>query len=318
MKPVIKYSIFIFCIFLSVSLIACKKTDNNSEPAKSDKIKIVTSLFPLYDFSKNIAKDRADVTLLLPPGLEPHSFEPKPSDMMWLINSDIFVYTNKHMEPWAEDIIKGTENKKLLVIDSSKNIIFAESSETNEKKHGSKEKHSEADPHIWLDFDNAKIMVDNILEGIIKNDPANKDFYKNNADEYKSKLDLLDKKYKEGLAGCKKNIFINSGHSAFGYIAKKYGLKYISVYGLSPDSEPTSKNLIKISKTLKENGLSHIFYEELVMPRMAQTIAKETDAKLLFLHGAHNISKEDFDKGISFISLMEENLENLRKGLQCR
>lgn len=318
MKTATNYAAFVLCIFLLVSLTACRKTDNDSELAKSGKIKIITSLFPLYDFSKNIVKNKADVKLLLPPGVESHSFEPKPSDMVQLNNSDIFIYTNKYMEPWAEDIVKGIESKKLLVVDSSRNIVFAEESETHGKEHGNKEKHSEMDPHIWLDIDNAKIMVDNILAGIIQKNPANKDFYNKNADEYKSKLDLLDKKYKKGLAGCKKNIFINSGHSAFSYIARKYGLKYISVYGLSPDAEPTSKNLIKISKTLKENGLNHIFYEELIMPRMAETIAKETGAELLFLHGAHNVSKEDFEKGISFLALMENNLKNLKIGLQCK
>jgi zinc transport system substrate-binding protein len=318
MKSSINNAALMLCIFLAVALVTCKKIDNNSVTNKSDRIKIVVSLFPIYDFSKNIGKEKVEVFLLLPPGVESHSFEPKPSDIVQLNNSDIFIYTNKYMEPWAENIVKGIENKNLLVIDSSKNIVFAEESEAYGKARGSKEKHSEIDPHIWLDIDNAKIMVDNILAGVVQKDPANKDFYKKNADEYKSELDLLDKKYKEGLVGCKKNIFINSGHSAFSYIARKYGLKYISVYGLSPDAEPTSKNLIKISKTLKENGLNHIFYEELIMPRMAETIAKETGAKLVFLHGAHNVSKEDFEKGISFLALMEKNLENLKTGLQCR
>lgn len=318
MKSAGNNAAFLLCIFLIFALVTCKKIDNNSVPKKSDRIKIVVSLFPIYDFSKNIGKEKVEVFLLLPPGVESHSFEPKPSDIVQLNNSHIFIYTNKYMEPWAENILKGVENKNLLVIDSSKNIVFTEESETYGKARGNKEKHSEMDPHIWLDIDNAKIMVDNILAGIVQKDSANKDFYKKNADEYKSKLDLLDKKYKKGLAGCKKNIFINSGHSAFSYIARKYGLKYISVYGLSPDAEPTSKNLIKISKTLKENRLNHIFYEELIMPRMAETIAKETGAELLFLHGAHNVSKEDFEKGISFLALMENNLENLKTGLQCK
>jgi zinc transport system substrate-binding protein len=113
-------------------------------------------------------------------------------------------------------------------------------------------------------------------------------------------------------------MFIHAGHFAFGYMARRYGLQYIAAYGFSPDAEPSPKKLIELVKTLKKHGLAHLYYEELITPRVAETIAKETGASLLMLHGAHNLTKDEFEKGVTFISLMEDNLKNLKAGLQCQ
>jgi zinc transport system substrate-binding protein len=174
------------------------------------------------------------------------------------------------------------------------------------------------DPHFWLDFVNAQKMVDHILEGLLKRDSANKDFYSKNAEQYKSKLNDLDVQFKETLSRCKKKMFIHAGHFAFGYMARRYGLQYIAAYGFSPDAEPSPKKLVELTKTLKKHGLAHLYYEELITPRVAETIAKETGASLLMLHGAHNLTKDEFEKGVTFISLMQENLKNLKAGLQCQ
>ncbi|MBA4348867.1 MAG: zinc-binding protein [Thermodesulfovibrio sp.] len=312
-----KSLIVLILIFFIIS--SCQKKGSDTGIQGSQKLKVVTSLFPLYDFAKNVGREKAEVTLLLPPGMEPHSFEPKPLDILTLDSADVFIFTNKYMEPWVERILKGIDNKRVLIVDSSKNIVlFGESGKEDLKRHPENKVHGGIDPHIWLDFSNALKMVDNILGGFVKKDPANKDFYQKNADEYKARLNEIDKRFNDVLGNCKKDTFINGGHFIFGYLAKRYNLNYISAYGFSPDSEPTSKDLIKISKTLKQYGLNHIFYEELITPRVAETIAKETGAELLMLHGAHNISKQELNEGVTFISLMNKNLENLRVGLQCK
>jgi zinc transport system substrate-binding protein len=161
-------------------------------------------------------------------------------------------------------------------------------------------------------------MIDSILEGLVKKDPNNKDLYRTNAEQYKSKLYDLDQKFRQTLSRCKKKVFVHAGHFAFGYLAKRYGLKYVSAYGFSPDAEPSPRRLIELTKTLKRYGLNHIYYEELITPRVAETISKETGATLLMLHGAHNLAKEEFERGVTFISLMEGNLRNLEIGLQCQ
>lgn len=307
----------IFLIFFTlISFSACEKKDSGIK-GEAKKLVIVTTLFPLYDFTKEIAKDKVSITMLLPPGIEPHSFEPKPADIVSLNEADIFVYTNKYMEPWVADILKGLSNQKLLIIDSSKGIKFI--SQRHEHSHDKKHTHGHFDPHIWLDFSNAIIMIDNILQGLIQKDPANGVFYIQNAEDYKKRIIELDDKYKKSLTQCEKRIFVSGGHFSFGYLASRYGLKYISAFeAFSPDVEPSPRQVTKIIKTMRQHGLKHIFYEELITPRIAETITGETGGSLLMLHAAHNISKDEFTKGVTFISLMEKNLVNLLTGLQCQ
>jgi zinc transport system substrate-binding protein len=235
------------------------------------------------------------------------------------------------MEPWAEDILKGTDKGRLVVVDASAGVRFSGRPEQGDDHgHGSgdgregkgqslsHEAGAGADPHIWLDFENARRMVGTIADAFISKDPANREIYRKNAEQYQARLEALDRKYRDALSGCGKRIFINGGHFTFGYLADRYGLRYRSAYGFSPDAEPAAKDLADISRTLRQEGLSHIFYEELLTPRIAETIAKETGAGLLRLHGAHNISREELAAGVSFIDLMEKNLEQLSTGLQCR
>jgi zinc transport system substrate-binding protein len=161
-------------------------------------------------------------------------------------------------------------------------------------------------------------MVDNIAEGLISKDPANKDFYRKNADDYKVRLQELDTQFKKGLAECSSRKIISGGHMAFSYLARRYSLTTISAYGFSPDSEPTPGQLVRISRLIKKEDVKYIFYEEMLMPRVAEMLSKETGARMIFLNGIHNISREEFEKGSSFITLMGMNLENLQKGLQCK
>ena len=294
----------------AVSNIA-QKSKNNSQ-----KITVVTTLFPLYDFAKNIGQDRMEVTLLLPPGVSPHTFEPKPSDIVKINESDIFVYTGKFMEPWAEDIIKGTTNKNLKTVDASIGIkLMGAEGHEHEEEHG--HEHSRVDPHIWLDFDNSKIIIDNIVKTMSEKDPANADFYQKNATEYKNKLTQLDNQYKLTLTNCESKEIIYGGHYAFGYMGERYGLAYKSAYGISPDSEPSAQDLIKLVEQIKKEGIKFVFSEGLLSPRVAETLANETGAGILSLNPAGNLPKEDFENNKTFISIMEDNLANLKTGLRC-
>ncbi|MCX8030731.1 MAG: zinc ABC transporter substrate-binding protein [Thermodesulfovibrionales bacterium] len=315
MKSLVFVMKIIFVIFVFLFFSSCEKRDIK-KLAELKKITIITTLFPLYDFTKQIVGDNANVFLLIPPGLEPHSFNPKPSDIAILQKADLFIYTNDYMEPWVKGLLKSLSNKNLHIIDSSKGIrLLSESFHSLEKKH----KHSDIDPHIWLDFSNALIMVDNILHGLNEKDSEKASIYRINAESYKFKLTELDEKYKKALNSCQKNIFVSGGHLSFSYLAKRYNLKYLSVYeSLSPDAEPSPKQLANVMKIIKKYDIKYIFYEELIVPRVAQTIAKETGVSLLLLHAAHNISKEDFQSGATFISLMERNLKNLQVALICQ
>lgn len=289
---------------------------------KSAKIKLITTLFPLYDFAKNIGQDRVEVTLLLPPGVEAHSFEPKPSDIVKITQAEIFVYTGKFMEPWAKKLLQGINNPRLKKVDASQGIVLMQSDrdkhEHDAAKGGEKSSHYGVDPHIWLDFDNAAKMVDTITASLIQVDPNSADFYTRNAKIYQEKLRSLDNRYTTELAQCPQKVIIHAGHFTFGYPARRYHLKYVAAQGFTPDSNPTPKQLISLVKQINKYDLKHIYYEELVEPRVAKTISQETGAALLMLHGAHNISKAELAKGVSFLDIMEHNLANLKTGLQCQ
>jgi len=274
----------------------------------SKKLTIVTTLFPLYDFAKNIGGEHVDVSLLLPPGVEAHSFEPKPSDIAKINSSDLFIYTGKFMEPWAQDIIDGLSNKDITIVDSSKGITLM-------GKDG--HEHGGVDPHIWLDFDHDKTMIQTITEALSQKDPANAAYYQHNADEYQKKIGFLDEKYKSTLSQCKTNTIVYGGHYAFGYVASRYGLTYEAAQGVSPDAEPTAQDLIQLVEQIRKNNIQYVFYEELTSPKIAETLSYETKTTMLLLHAAHNVNKEDFKQNVSFLSIMEKNLDNLKIGLQC-
>lgn len=429
-------------------------------------LEAIATLFPTYDFAKQIGQDKVNVTLLLPPGIEPHTFEPKPSDAARISKADVFIYTGEFMEPWAKDLLAGMNPGQPLAVDTSKGIelmketdhthahdhaeaeeggghpfewagvfelkkgvyrwsfasadgVYAdpairlavlktssgdgkgiESIEENAKKlfaadplvkkdgesispanllyqiefdaskslsailievpedgsyavftehmpyefegeeHFFKDAsgadiepsaeeppagghhhhhHGGKDPHIWTDLANCQKMVDTIAESFCEKDSENCGFYKVNAQAYKAKLADLDQRFLTGLASCKYKTLIYGGCFTFGYFADRYGLAHVSPYrGFSPDAEPTPKAIAEIIKTMRDSGMNVIYRGELLDPKIARVIAEETGAKIELLHGAHNVSKEDLAKGVTYLDIMEENLVKLRAGLECR
>jgi zinc transport system substrate-binding protein len=307
-------------LLICVALLSACQNKEAQAPAEK-KLTVVTTLFPLYDFARAIGGDRADVSLLLPPGIEPHTFEPKPADVMKVNKADIFVFTNEYMEPWAKSFINGLPTKNITIVDTSRGVTLLKAGpeEGQEEAHGEDHHHHGGmDPHIWLDFANAQVMADNILSAMVAKDPANRDYYTARAIAYKAELKKLDDEYRVGLADCGKRVLLHGGHYAFGYLARRYGLQYQSASAVNADAEPTPAKLAGLIKLMRANGLKYVFSEELLSTRSAETIARETGATVLMLHGAHNISRDDLAMGVTYISLMKKNLGNLRIGLQCR
>jgi len=322
----------IFTILVILIIIAGLFTAvNSSRKLQQDdgRITIVTTLFPLYDFAKTIGGDKVNVSLLLPPGVEPHSFEPTPGDIAKISKADIFIFTGEFMEPWAHEILSGISNNKLIVVVASTDISLIPAAQKHEHHHEQNEEaehheqhvhneHEGMDPHIWLDFDNDKIIIDNITNALCKADSANTDFYKSNAEDYKTKLTQLDNSYKTQLSDCKSRTVVFGGHYAFGYLANRYGLQYLAAQGLSPDSEPTAQGIITLIEQIKKENVHYVFYEELTSPKIAETLTNETGTKMLLLNAGHNISRKNLETNISFIDIMTENLQNLKTGLECK
>jgi len=303
-------------ILIALALASCQKT--GEKPPAQTGIKIVTTLFPLYDFATAIGKERVHVTLLLPPGVEAHAYEPKPADIARIHDADIFIFTGNAMEPWVAKILQSVQSPKLVVIDASKGIIPAKSHPAKEDAGYHDHEYGRVDPHIWLDFDNAGKMIDIIATGVIGKDQAGRAYYLQNAKNYRENLAALDRKYEKQLAACNNKFIVYAGHASVGYLMHRYHIKYMTAYkGFSPDTEPTPKALAGMVNIVKKRGLRYIYYEELITPKIADVISAETGAKMLMLNGAHNLTKKEFDSGMSYLGLMEKNLENLAKGMEC-
>jgi len=304
-----------FLAFLAIgvaalSIITFSLWQGRMKTMVSHKIKIVTTLFPLYDFAREVGGDKVDVTLLLPPGVEAHSFEPKPSDIVKISEADLFIYTGKYMEPWAGAILKSVPGK--TVIDASAGVKMIP-----EVFHDKNESAGAPDHHIWLDFGNDMQIVREIEKELSGIDPSNAAYYGQRAQAYIRILSALDNTFRTTLSRCESREIIYGGHYAFGYLASRYHLIYVAAQGVSPDAEPSAKDLARLVDQIKRDRVPFVFYEELSSPKVSETIARETKTRLLLLNAAHNITKMDFDNNVSFISLMQENLSNLSVGLQC-
>ena len=309
--------VFFVIITLAIMFAGCAQ----HEQKQSTKLQVITSLFPLYDFARTIAGDKGEVSLLLPPGMEPHSYEPKPDDIMRIRKAGLFIYTNRYMEPWAETLLKGIDRRKAQVVDAGHGVTYLKAGMDaghDHVGHSAEEHGSGMDPHIWLDFGNDRIIVANILAGFLLADPANAAYYRANAAGLDAKLEALDQRYQRGLASCSTKVFLHGGHFAFGYMAHRYGLEYHSLSGVSSESEPSASRMTAMVRQIKQSGVRYLFAEELLSPRLTETLAEETGVGVLKIHGAHNLGRDDFKRGVTFIELMEKNLNNLQKGLGCR
>ena len=309
--------IFIYLLLLLPLIFSCQNSRETGKP--DNKLQVIATIFPIYDMARNIGGDKVKVTMLLPPATDAHNYELKPNDIVRISKADLFLYVNMEMEHWAYKVIAATSsNTKLLPVETGSGITMLPLTGGEEDEEAGHHHSSKFDPHIWLDFNNAQKMADNIASALVKIDPRHSDYYLKNAALYKNKLAALDNKFRTGLTGCKNRTILHAGHWAFAYLANKYGLKYYSVYNVSADSEPEPQKIMALIQQIKDTKARYIYSEDLINPRLAETIARETGAGLLKLNNGHTISKAEISRGVSFLSLMEENLVNLKRGMQCR
>lgn len=304
---------FMVAALLTVALAGCHRSE---QVQQERRLQVITTLFPLYDFARAIAGGNAEVSLLLPPGTEPHSFEPKPNDIVRIGKAGLFIYTNPAMEPWAGTVLKGIDSRKLRVVNAGERVSYRAVS-VQGHDHDDHD-HAGNDPHIWLDFGNAASMVDAILAGFMAADPPHAGQYRDNAAALKRRLEELDRKYRDGLRECDTRTIIHGGHFTFGYLAARFGLQYRSLSGVSTESEPSAAKMAAMVREIRASGARYLFAEELLSPRLSEALAGEAGVAVLKLHGAHNVGRDDFRRGVEFVDLMEQNLSMLQKGLACR
>lgn len=299
----------------------------NTQEAKQEIIKpiIVTTLFPFYDITSQLVEENAEVSLLLPPGVEPHAFEPTPQDIIKIQEADVFIYSGDVMEPWVASIVANIpESVKVINASDGINLIESTDDHSHDDEHGHEDEKKEnksgsnLDPHFWLDFNNTIISTNTISKAISELNIVDNNNLDQNKNNIVTALEQLNTDYSNTLSKCTNKTILQAGHRTFEYLARKYNLEYVTTEELSPNSDTSAQDIAKLVQKVRETKAKAIFSEELVEPRIANTISSETGVLVLELNGAHNISSEQFQAKTSFVDIMRKNLENLSIGLECK
>ena len=309
-----KYIKVLVLLAVAVSLVACGKGKEESS-GNDDQLNIVTSFYPMYDFTKNVVGDKANISILIDGGVDSHDYEPSAKDMAKIQDADVFVYNSNEMETWVESVLKNIDTSKVKVIEASEGIELLEG-EDHEEEHDDhdheEEEHShEYDPHVWLNPVLAKTEVENISKGIIEVDSQNKTYYEENTTKYLEELTALDRAYQESFENAMNKKFVTQ-HMAFSYLAEQYDLEQIAITGISTDQEPTPKELKTIQDLVTEEKVDYIYTEGNSSKKIAKTISSATGAELATLRTMETVAKKERESGVDYLSIMKDNLEALK------
>lgn len=299
-------------IVLMIFLCGC----SYNAPRKNDKLSIVCSIFAPYDFARQVAGDRAEVKMLLPTGVESHSYEPTPKDIIELEDCDIFFYVSEHTETWVTQMTDAVNGIRAVEIADELGIEI----NGHEHHHGEEphEEHDdgETDEHIWTNLETAAKMVECIAEKMGEADPENADFYSKNAKEYANKILELRDDFSELVKTSKRKEIISGSRFAMKNFTHEFGLEYTAAFDSCVDNtEPSASVMAQIIDKIKADRLPVIFYEELTEPKIARAVSTETGVKMLLLHSCHNISSDEMKRGETYLSLMRQNYYNLKEAL---
>jgi len=286
-----------------------------ASPAQG-RLRVLATVLPLQEFAAAIAGERAEVGLLLPAGAGVHTWQPRPGDIARLAACDLLLFIGSGLEPWLPDLIKAMPGRRLNTLEAASSLALHEPGDEPEGEED--HDHGALDPHVWLDFELDLRIVDRIAEELSRLDPAGTAAFSADAGRLSARLKALDARFREGLAGCRGKDLVLAGHGAFGYLARRYGLVQRALYGLSPDSQPRPKDVMAAVDFCKERGIKTIFAENSVSADLSRTLAREIGGRVLVLHTAHNLTRDQQDRGVGFFELMEEDLASLRDGLGCR
>ena len=303
-----KYLIAIILLFCLLAGLALLNNRVSSPRSQQQKITVVASFYPLYYFSERIGGDKADVHNLTPAGAEPHDYELTAQDIVLIESGNLLVLNGGNLEVWGDSIKKSLIPTQTVLVVAGEGLANQLIAEGNENI---------IDPHVWLSPPLAEGMVDKILGGFQASDPANTSYYAANAEALKEDLKNLNTDYLTGLKDCALKDVITS-HASFGYLASAYGLRQISIAGLSPDAEPSPKEIGAIAEFAKESGVKYIFFESLVSPKLSETIATEVGAKTLILNPLEGLTTADISAGKNYFTEMKNNLNNLKIALECQ
>jgi len=307
--------IIILAIVLSGAT-GCGQNKNAAARNANGKINVTATIFPPYDFVRQIAGDRVNLAMLLPPGAESHSFEPSPRDIIAIQNSAVFIYSGGESDNWIDRILQSmnTDTMRILAMMDAVEAVEEEIVEGMEEEEGEEE--TAYDEHVWTSPRNAIALVSAITALLCEADPANAAFYQQNAAAYIEELQRLDAAFSEVAAGAARDTLVFADRFPFRYFADAYGLRYFAAFpGCSTETEPSAATVAFLINKIRAEKIPVVFHIELSNERMADTISGETGAKKLLLHSCHNIAKREFDAGLGYLEIMRRNVENLREAL---
>ncbi len=305
--------IFLLAFALPLSLGGCKEPSSESE---NSNLKIIATIFPQFDFARQIAGEKAQVQMLITPGTESHSFEPTTSDIMAINDCDIFIYTGGESDSWIDDLLKNTDNKDMTVVSLMECVEHIDDPHHTEHEEEHHHNHSHTDEHVWTSPVNAMKMAEKICSVMCESDPTNADYYRTNLSKYLTELRSLDTEFREVTANAKRNTFVFADRYPLTYFSREYSLGHYAAFsGCSEDTEPSAATVARLIDTVKAESIPVILKIELSSDSIANTISKETGAKVMTFYSCHNISKSDFNSGETYLSLMQKNVETLRTAL---
>ncbi len=319
---------FLFFFFVFVFLTACGNGAGSQKPGgDSSKLSVVATIFPEYDWVKNIVGDveNVEITQLLDNGTDLHSFQPTAEDIAKVANCDVFIYVGGESDEWVEDALKESVNKDMVVInlleelgDAVKEEEVIEGMEAEEEE-GEGEEEPEYDEHVWLSLRNTEILCEKIEEGMAKADSEHADIYKMNAEEYVGALKDLDQKYEEIVSAAKVKTLLFGDRFPFRYLTEDYGLDYYAAFvGCSAETEASFETISFLAKKADELGLTHIMKIESSDGKLADTIISNTkskDQKVLTLDSMQATTSKDVKNGTTYFKVMEDNLKVLEEAL---
>jgi len=286
------------------------------------KLNVTSVIFPSYDFVRVIAGDRVNLVMLLPPGAESHSYEPSPRDIVTIKESDLFIYPGGENDKWVDRILEsvndtGGKMKTLKLVDQvdtvEEELIEGMEDDGNAAETGS---HLVYDEHVWTSPRNAKSIVISIAEALCDLDPANAEFYLKNVADYTARLDELDASFRSIVDGAKRKTIVFGDRFPFRYFVDAYGLKYYAAFpGCSTETEPSAATVAFLINKIKTEHIPVVFHIELSNEKMADTISEATGAEKLLLHSCHNVTRKDYENGVSYLDLQKVNAEHLREAL---
>lgn len=301
-------------VALAMFIVGC----GGEKQSVSDKLQVAASFYPMAEFARNVAGDKAEVFVLVHDGAEAHDWEPSPSDLSRLGKAQVFVY-NGVVEPWAKQALTALSERKILAVQTGLGL-YERAGETHEEEHHHHDHgcaHGKQDPHVWISPKKAIKQVERITAVLCEADAKNAKYYQDNSAKYVEQLKALDIQLTNLAKNAPRKVFVTA-HAAFGHLADDYGLKQLAVNGLSPHAEPTPADLQRLIKVVQEENVRYVFFETLTDPKLAKLVADETGAEISVLDPLEGLNEEGRKNKLDYLQIMQRNIHNLQIALNAK